>query len=227
MPVRLIGDVSSRLQSIPRPTRNAEAIGNVVRRVVVPGHGCVRRPGEIVVQNLPERILGKPYIGECLIETDDRAQIHLLVGSVAAVHPHDTGFVPVKRRVGCGPTERLRPVGGKPLRVIGMEAVAERVADHFVRDHPFVPGTSQAPEAVDASHSLVNRFHSRIMARAGVRFRVEPRRTRMASATAFQALAYAGYVQPNQRAGYSAVAGRVTAGVDRIIDCLHSVGRAL
>lgn len=46
-------------------------------------------------------------------------------------------------------------------------------------------------------------------------------------ATAFQALADAGYVQPNQRAGYGAVVGRVNADVDRVIDCLHSLGRAL
>jgi hypothetical protein len=48
------------------------------------------------VQDLSETILaGEADVRERLIETGDRSAVHLLVGPVAAVNPHDRGLVTV------------------------------------------------------------------------------------------------------------------------------------
>ena len=53
--------------------------------------------------------------------------IHLLVWTVATMHPHNRGLVSVAVCMGRRAAERLRPIGGEPLAVLRMRAVAERV----------------------------------------------------------------------------------------------------
>jgi hypothetical protein len=62
-------------------------------------------------------------------------------------------------------TQRLRPVGGEPLAVLGMEPVAQRMADHFVGHHPGVPCVGLAQQTVGTTRGLVYRPHVPKMAR--------------------------------------------------------------
>src|SRR4030095_2784343 len=74
-----------------------------------------------------------------LIETSDRPLVHLPMWPIAAVDPHDRGLITVAIGVRRWPTECLRPVRGKALGVLRVESVAERMAHHFVLQHPRVP----------------------------------------------------------------------------------------
>ena len=163
-----LGVVTVRLvEPVPRPARDAEAIGDVVGGVGVAGHRD-GRPGEVVVQHLPQpRVIGEAGIGQGLVEAGDRAAVHLLVHAVAAVHAHDRRLVAVGVRVGRRTTQRLSPVRGEPLGVVRMEAVAERVAHHLVGHHPGVPRGRQPAHAVHPTRSLEDSsIHRSSIARA-------------------------------------------------------------
>ena len=145
-------------QTVPGPLRNAQAIGHVARWVA--GHGRGGRPGEVVVQHGPGRVvLEQSDVRQRLVEAGDRPAVHLLVRSVAAVDAHHRGLVAVAVGVGRRATECLGPVGREALAVLRVETVAERVADHLVRHHPGMPRTGQPEQALVATRGLVHRVH--------------------------------------------------------------------
>src|SRR5690349_13959841 len=149
--------VASALKSVPGPSRDAHAFGDIVSTVVVARHGRGGGPGEVVVQHLPQgfgRV--QPHVLECLAETGDRPAVHLLVWAVAAMDPHYGRLVSIDVGVGGGAAEGLGPVRGEPLAVLRMEPVAERVADYLVRHHPRVPRLGQAEQALAASCGLIH-----------------------------------------------------------------------
>ena len=47
--------------------------------------------------------------------------------------------------------------------MLGVEAVAERMADHVVGHHPTMPGAGKAAQAVVATRRLENSLHASIM----------------------------------------------------------------
>src|SRR6266571_6398477 len=152
--------LASALKSVPGPSRNAEALGDIVSRLVVARHGRRGGPGEIVVQYMPEW-LGRvqPHVLQRLVETGDRPAVHLLVWAVAALGPHHRGLVSIGVGVGGGHPKSLGPVRSEPLAVLRMESVAERVADYLVRHHPRVPRLGQAEQALAAARGLIHALH--------------------------------------------------------------------
>ena len=62
-----------------------------------------------------------------------------------------------------GPPERLCPVGGEPLDMLGVEAVAEGMSDHLVGHHPTMPGISKTAQAVVATRRLEDSLHKYMM----------------------------------------------------------------
>jgi hypothetical protein len=50
--------------------------------------------------------------------------------------------------------------------MLGMETVAERMADYFVGHHPTMPGSGKTAQTVDAARSLEDSAHASIMASA-------------------------------------------------------------
>ena len=88
-------------------------------------------------------VFGRLNIGQCQVETGDRAAVHLLVFAIATVDPHDVALVAVRVGLGRRTTQRLCPIRGEPLGVVRTKAVAERVADLLVGHHPGVPRTGQ------------------------------------------------------------------------------------
>src|SRR5579884_3899865 len=147
-------------QPVPRPPRDGEPARHVVGRVVVASHGGCRRPGEVIVQHLPERVIaGHAYVGQGLVEAGDGPPVHFVVGAVAAVDAHHRGLVAVGARVGRRPAERLPPVSRQPLGVVGPEPGAEGVADHLVRHHPLVPGGRQPQHPVCSACCVVHALH--------------------------------------------------------------------
>ena len=63
---------------------------------MVAGHRCRGRPGEVVVQHLPERIVPRqPDINQSHVEAGDRAAVHFVVLPVSAVHPNHAGLVTI------------------------------------------------------------------------------------------------------------------------------------
>ena len=110
------------------------------------------------MQHLAQPVVaGEADIFQRLIETGDRALVHLLVRAVAAVNADDRRLVTEGVRVGRWPTERLRPVRGKALGVLRMESVAERMAHHLVVHHPRMPRAGQAAEAVHPARGVEDR----------------------------------------------------------------------
>src|SRR5215469_6767826 len=47
--------------------------------------------------------------------------------------------------------------------MLGMETVAERMADYFVRHHPTMPGSGKKAQAVDAARCLEDSAHASMM----------------------------------------------------------------
>lgn len=84
-------------------------------------------------------VAGQTDVCDGLVETGDCSTVHLVMRAVAAVHADYRGLVPEGVGVTVRASERLRPVSGEALAVIGMEAMAEGVADHFVGHHPVMP----------------------------------------------------------------------------------------
>ena len=121
------------------------------------GSGC---PREVIVQRSSKPLVAvKSGILQGLIETGDRSLVHLLVRPVAAVNPHDGCLITVPVGVRCWPTECLRPVRCKALGVLGVVSVAERMANHFVLQHPRVPRVGQPQQRVETARGFINRLH--------------------------------------------------------------------
>jgi len=159
-----------------------KVLGNIVRGIVVARHGRRRGPSEVVVKCLPEGpVLGQSDVDQGLVEAGNRAEVHLLVWSVAAVHPHDRGFVAQGVGVGGGPAESLGPVGGESLAVLWVETMAERVANDLVGHDPVVPRAGQANETLLAPCRLVDRLHGSTVAYPRRQRPGSPSRTRIAS----------------------------------------------
>ena len=57
------------------------------------------------------------------------------------------------------PAESLHPVRGKSLGVLRVVSVAERMANHFVLQHPSVPRVSQLQQPVETACGFINRLH--------------------------------------------------------------------
>jgi hypothetical protein len=143
---------------------DAEAIRHVIGGPVVTGHRGRGRPNEVVVQHLPQlTVVGEPHIGESLVETDNRAAIHFVVLPLPAVHLDDGGLVTVGDRIRAGATECLGPVSRESLDMLGVEAVAEGMADHFIRYDPTMPGASKPAQSVVAARRLENTWHASMM----------------------------------------------------------------
>src|ERR1700674_1411917 len=98
-----------------------------------------------------------------MVEAGNRAAIHFVVLSVAAVHPDHGGLVTIGVGIRAGATECLGPVSGESLDMLGVEAVAERMADHVVGYHPTMPGAGKTAQAVVTPRRLENSLHASIM----------------------------------------------------------------
>jgi hypothetical protein len=83
--------------------------------------------------------------------------------SVPAVHLDDGGLVTVGIGIRGRATERLSPVSGEPLNMVGMEAVTERMGDHVVGHHPAVPGVGKIAQTGDATRRLEDSLHASMM----------------------------------------------------------------
>ena len=111
------------------------------------------------MQHPSQWLRGEPGVFQSLVETGDRTPVHLLVRAVSAVYPDYCSFVAVTLGVGVRSAQGFGPVGRESLAVLGMEAVAERVADDLVGHHPGVPCLGQANQPVVTAGSLVNALH--------------------------------------------------------------------
>src|SRR5712672_1336835 len=98
-----------------------------------------------------------------MVEAGNRAAIHFVVLSVAAVHLDHGGLVTIGAGIRAGASECLRPVSGESLHMLGVEAVAEGMADHVVGHHPTMPGAGKTAQAVVAARRLENSLHASIM----------------------------------------------------------------
>src|SRR5262249_50188821 len=92
-----------------------------------------------------------------------RVAIHFVVLSVPAVHLDDGGLVTIRVGIRARATECLGPVSGESLDMLGVEAVAERMADHVVGHHPTMPGASKTAQAVVATRRLEDSLHASMM----------------------------------------------------------------
>ena len=75
----------------------------------------------------------------------------------------DGGLVTVGIGIRGRATERLSPVSGESLNMVGVEAVAERMGDHFVGHHPAVRGVGKTAQAGDATRCLEDSLHASMM----------------------------------------------------------------
>src|SRR5262249_29524267 len=119
---------------------------------------------EVVVQHLSQGgVVGQSDVSQSQVEASDGAAIHLVVHPVAAVDPDDGGLVAIGLGVHAGSTECLGPIRGETLDMLGMETVAERMADYFVRHHPTMPCSGKTAQAVDATRCLEDSAHASMM----------------------------------------------------------------
>ena len=109
------------------------------------------------------RVAGQSGVSQSLVEAGDGAAIHLVVNPVAAVDSDDGGLVTIGLRIHARSTECLGPIRGETLDMLGMETVAERVADYFVGHNPTMPGSSETTQAVDAARCLEDTAHASMM----------------------------------------------------------------
>src|SRR5258708_35136641 len=98
-----------------------------------------------------------------MVEAGNRAAIHFVVLSVAAVHLDHGGLVTIGVGIRAGATECLGPVSGESLDMLGVEAVAEGMADHVVGHHPTMPGVGKAAQAVVATRRIEDSLPASIM----------------------------------------------------------------
>ena len=153
-----------RLEPVPRPMRDAEAVGHFISGPMVARHRCRGGPSEVVVQNLSQNsVAGKSDIGQSLVETSNRAAIHFLVLPVPAVHLDDGGFVSVGIGIRCRSTENLSPISCEPIDMLGVEAVAEGMGHHLVGHHATMPSIGKTAQAVASTRRLENSLHAGIL----------------------------------------------------------------
>jgi hypothetical protein len=116
------------------------------------------------MQHLPQRrVAGQSDISQSLVEASDGPAIHLVVYPVSTVDPDDGGLVAVGPGIHAGSTECLSPIRGETLDMLGMETVAEGMADYFVGHHPTMPGSSKTAQAFDAARCLEDSAHTSMM----------------------------------------------------------------
>jgi len=121
------------------------------------GVGC---PRKVIVQRASEPIVAvKPGILQGLIETGNGSLVHLLVRSVAAVDPHDGRLITVPIGVRYWTTQCFCPIRGKALGVLGVESMAERMANHFILQHPRVPRVCQPQQPLGPTRGFIDRLH--------------------------------------------------------------------
>ena len=89
--------------------------------------------------------------------------IHFIVLPVPAVCLDDGGLVTIGIGIRGRAPECLSPVSGESLDMLGVEAVAERMADHIVGYHPAMPGDGKAAQAFVATRRLENRLQASMM----------------------------------------------------------------
>ena len=153
-----------QLKSFPRPVGDAEAVRHIIGGLVVAGHRCRGRPSEVVVQHLSQRgVVGQFDVSQSLVEASDGAPIHLVVHPVTAVDPNDGGLVAIGLGIQAGSTECLGPISGEALDMLGMETVAERMANYFVGHYPTMPGSGKTAHSVDAARCLEDSTHASMM----------------------------------------------------------------
>src|ERR1039457_68782 len=132
--------------------------------MVVAGHRCRGRPGEIVMLHLSQNIVvGQSDIGQSLVEAGNRTAIHFIVLPVPAVHLDDGGLVTIGIGIRGRATECLGPVSGESLDMLGVEAVAGRVGPHAVGHHPTRRGVGKTAQAVVATRRLEDSSHASVM----------------------------------------------------------------
>ena len=73
---------------------------------------------------------------------------------VAAVHLDDGSLVTIGVGIRTEATECLSPVSRESLDLLGVEAVAERMADHIVGHHPTMPAAGKTAQAVHFTRCL-------------------------------------------------------------------------
>jgi len=76
------------------------------------------------------------------------------------VHLDDGGLVTIGVGIRAGATERLGPVSGESLDMLGVEAVAERMADHVIGHHPTMPSVGKTEQAALATRRLKDSLHA-------------------------------------------------------------------
>jgi hypothetical protein len=132
--------------------------------MAVTGHRCGGRPSKVVVQNLSQcTVVGYSDIGQSLVEAGNRAAIHFVMLSGAAVHLDHGGLVTIRVGIPARATECLGPVSGESLDMLGVEAVAEGMADHVVGHHPTMPGVGKAAQAIIATRCFGDSLHASMM----------------------------------------------------------------
>jgi hypothetical protein len=91
-----MGGAFTRRQVRPSTTTGWLPIRDVRCGPVVSGHRGHGRPGEVVVQHPSEPVVdGEADVDQCSIEAGDPSTVHLLVRTVAPMHPHNRGLVAV------------------------------------------------------------------------------------------------------------------------------------
>src|SRR5262249_14132949 len=146
------------------PSRNAETVRHIVSGPVIAGHGCRCCPSEVVMQHLSQRrVVGHSGISQSLVEASDGAAIHLVVHPVAAVDSDDGGLVAIELGIHARSTERLGPIRGETLDMLGVETVAERMADDFVGHHPTMPSGSKTAQAFNTARCFEDSTHASMM----------------------------------------------------------------
>src|SRR5260370_21143744 len=98
-----------------------------------------------------------------MVEAGNRAAIHFVVISVAAVHLDDGGLVTIGVGIRAGATECLGPVSSEALDMLRMEAVAEGMGYRVVGHHPPMPGAGKIAQAVVATCRLEDSLHASMM----------------------------------------------------------------
>ncbi len=128
------------------------------------GHSCRGRPSEVVVQHLSQhRVVGESDVSQSLVEANDGPAIHFMMHAAAAMDPHDGGLIAVGLRIHAGSTQCLGPIRGETLDMVGLETVAERVANYFVGHHPAMPGCGKATQSIATSRGLEDGTHASMM----------------------------------------------------------------
>ena len=139
-------DVRSRLgvEAVPGPVRKTLAIRHVIRGAGIAGRSRRGHPGEVVVQH-PRT--GLSSVSSTSVNAWSKQAIARW--SISSCDPlplwtrTTRGLVAMDNRRRSSATHGLGPVGGEALGVLGVEPVAEGMADHVICHHAGVPGAGQ------------------------------------------------------------------------------------